>query len=393
MRLIYCALDQRVPGTVGGATHVLAVAEGLARCGHDVHVLAGEGPGGFPSSLPPASTGSVRWHALRAPGGRPHLRLLRARAVAALARRLRADAVIERYHNFGGEGVLAARALGALAVLEVNAPVIDHPGSRKTLVDRALLVEPMRRWRDYQCRRADLIVTPSVRILPPWVPAERILEIEWGADTDRFHPAARGAVPFERRQAETVALFAGAFRAWHGAHHLASAVAQLERQGVSGLHAVFVGDGPEMARTRAAAAPLARATFTGALSHDAMPACLASADLGVAPFDVGAHAPLQIDFYWSPLKVFEYMAAGLPVVAPRLPRLARLVDDGREGLLYDAADPSGLAGALRSGLDPDRRRSLGASARARAERDYSWRAHCEHLSEAMMRAMAARGRR
>ena len=68
---------------------------------------------------------------------------------------------MERYFNFGGEGMRAAARLGALAVLEVNAPVIDYPGSPKRLLDRALLVEPMRRWRDWQCRTADVIVSPS----------------------------------------------------------------------------------------------------------------------------------------------------------------------------------------------------------------------------------------
>ena len=33
------------------------------------------------------------------------------------------------------------------------------------------------------------------------------------------------------------------------------------------------------------------------------------------------------------------MAAGLPVVAPRIERLTNIVSDGREGVLYDAADP------------------------------------------------------
>ena len=41
-----------------------------------------------------------------------------------------------------------------------------------------------------------------------------------------------------------------------------------------------------------------------------LPACLAAADIGVAPFDTAAHAPLSLAFYWSPLKVFEYMAGG-----------------------------------------------------------------------------------
>ena len=92
---------------------------------------------------------------------RPQLRLLTTVRVRDIARQLRPDVVIERYYNFGGEGMLAARAVGALAVLEVNAPVIDYPGSAKVWLDRALVVAPMRRWREWQCAAADLIVTPD----------------------------------------------------------------------------------------------------------------------------------------------------------------------------------------------------------------------------------------
>ena len=91
---------------------------------------------------------------------------MRLRRVEALARELRADVVIERYYNFGGEGVWAAARTGALAVLEVNAPIIDHPGSLKRWIDRALVLEPMRRWREWQCRHTNLFVTPSTNILP-----------------------------------------------------------------------------------------------------------------------------------------------------------------------------------------------------------------------------------
>ena len=360
---------------------------GPAPLGSGVEVPRGEGGGGFPP-VQATCAGRLRWHRLAAPFERPHLRLLRAAAVRRHAVDLAPDAIIERYHNFGGEGMLAAATVGAVAVLEVNAPVVDHPGSRKALLDRTLLVRPMQRWRERLCGLADLLVTPSARILPPGVAPSRVLEVEWGADTDRFRPGARGPVPFERRPGETVVIFAGAFRAWHGAPLLAEAVAKLERDGVCGVHAVFVGDGPERPRAEAAAASLGRVTFAGALPYDAMPACLAAADIGVAPFDAAAHPPLQIDFYWSPLKVFEYMAAGLPVVAPRLPRLAALVEDGRDGLLYDPARADGLAEALRALLgNPERRQAKGRAARAHVERAYSWRAHFEQISPAITRLL------
>ena len=299
----------------------------------------------------------------------------------ALATALRPDVVIERYHNFGGEGLLAARAVGARTVLEVNAPVVDYPGSPKRTVDRLLVAEPMRRWREWQCRAADLIVTTDRAILPPDTPAAKVIETEWGADTVRFHPGAVGPVPFARQPGELIAVFAGAFRAWHGVGHLVDAMAALERRG-SPWRAVLIGDGPERAglEARVAAERLTRVAFTGSLPYDAMPAALAAADVGVAPFDPDAHAPLRRGFYWSPLKVFEYMASGLPVVAPALPRLRAILGgrggEGEAGVLYDGAAPGALAAALDTMADADRRRRLGAAARARAEQHFSWAAHC-----------------
>ena len=103
-----------------------------------------------------------------------------------------------------------------------------------------------------------------------------------------------------------------------------------------------------------------------------------------APFDLSAHKPLALGFYWSPLKIFEYMAAGLPIVAPAADRIPKLVEGGVEGLLYQPASPvTGLADALERLTDVKLRTRLGAAARERAVRDYSWRAHCEALERAI----------
>ena len=283
----------------------------------------------------------------------------------------------------------AARVLRVPYVLEVNAPIVDYAGSPKRMIDRALLLEPMRRWRARQCAAASLIVTPSAAILPSSVDRMRILEIEWGADTERFHPDAGGPVPFERRPGDVLAVFAGAFRRWHGAVNLVEAIRTLRARSRKDISAVMIGDGPELATVRQAAAGIDGVTFTGAVSHDLMPACLAAADIGVAPFDVSAHAPLALDFYWSPLKIFEYMATGLPVVAPDIPRLRRIVANGKQGLLYDAATPEGLASALERLADNGQlRASLGTAARDRAIGEFGWDVHCRKLDEALRRCVS-----
>jgi glycosyltransferase involved in cell wall biosynthesis len=377
MKILYCAIDQTVPGTTGGSVHVTAVAEGLAALGHDVYVLVTPGDRPFP-------TDAVHWIPMAPPFGAKQLRWLRTNQVRDVVESVRPDVVIERYYNFGGEGITAARAVGARTVLEVNAPVVDYPGSMKARIDKALLVAPMRRWRERICETADLIVTPNAAILPPGTPASKIVRLEWGADTDRFQPHPPGRAPFER-PGTTVAIFAGAFRSWHGAIALARAMRTLRSRGRTDIGAVFVGDGPELPAVTREAAGLPNVVIVGALPHDEMPACLAAADVGVAPFDVGAHRPLSLGFYWSPLKIFEYMAAGLPVVAPAVDRIPSLVEHNREGLLYDPAEPDALAAAVERLSDAAWRRALGGAARERAVREYSWKAHCAALDAALRR--------
>jgi len=375
VRILYSATDQVVPGDLGGSVHVRAVAEGLARLGHEVHVAV--------RIAAPLPSGGLFWHPVAPPLASARLRLLCSGALMRLAREIQPDVVMERYHNFGGEGVLAARRTHVPLVLEVNAPVIDYPGSAKHVLDRALIVEPMRRWREWQCRRADLFVTPMARILPAWVPAARILEIEWGADTERFRPDVTGPVPFPQRPGQIIVVFAGAFRPWHGAVQIVRALRILRARGRNEFTAVMIGAGPELPRVRTEADGLDNVLFAGAVPHDRMPACLAAADIGVAPFDVEAHRQLRLGFYWSPLKVFEYMAAGLPVVAPNVDRLQHIVRHDCEGLLYDAARPDSLADALEQLVNPGRRMALGLAARTRIEAEFSWTAHCRQLERAL----------
>jgi glycosyltransferase involved in cell wall biosynthesis len=117
-----------------------------------------------------------------------------------------------------------------------------------------------------------------------------------------------------------------------------------------------------------------------------MPALVASADVGVAPYDTARLGQLALGFYWSPLKIFEYMACGLPTVTiPKAP-LTGIVREDREGLHAREGDPAALAEAIVAlAGDPARRARLGESARARVVERYSWARHCEQLEAILSR--------
>ncbi|RRR70107.1 MAG: glycosyltransferase, partial [Candidatus Viridilinea halotolerans] len=176
-------------------------------------------------------------------------------------------------------------------------------------------------------------------------------------------------------------VFMGSFRAWHGVTDFVRAALLLLKQGRN-VHFTLIGDGPERGAAQDLAAPFAHAfTFTGAVPYDAIPALLAAADVGVAPFNTASHPALRAaGFFWSPLKIYEYMAAGLPVVTAAIPPLDTVIRDGQEGLLYREGHVVGLAAALTRLLDdPARALAYGQAARERVVTHYSWQHHCAEL--------------
>jgi len=378
VRILYVASDQVVPGRTGGSVHVYEVARGLAARGHDVHAVIGADGG-------PAreQTAGVTWHRVR---WRPAHRLFRFRAapaVDALATETAPQVVMERYYNFGGEGIRVAARRGVPSLLEVNSPVVDHPGSLKALLDACLVVRPMRRYRDGLVRRAAALVAPLPEIVPEWA-RSKTETVTWGANVDDFHPRRRSAETRRKLgipEGALAVLFSGSFRPWHGVAILEEAARALNHR--EDLYFVLAGG------SQAGPGEGYRGRRLGTVPYEGMPDVVAACDVGVAPYDTARLRQLRLGFYWSPLKIFEYMASGLPVITIPRPPLTEIVRAGEEGLHVAEQDPAALAEALCSlAGDARRRAAMGAKGRARVVERYSWSRHCEHLERVLARIAA-----
>ncbi len=171
-----------------------------------------------------------------------------------------------------------------------------------------------------------------------------------------------------RRGGELVLVYAGGFIAGRGLENLIAAVRMLP---VTRL--VMIGWGPLDGELRALAerwGMTERVTFLGPVDPDDVVAVTAGGDVGLAPYlPVGLNNVLA-----APNKLFEYLHAGLAVAASDLPDIRRIVTENEVGELFDAADPSSIAAAVRRVTAfPDRLRKLRASAAAAAGR-FTWEA-------------------
>ncbi len=120
--------------------------------------------------------------------------------------------------------------------------------------------------------------------------------------------------------------------------------------------------------------------YTGQVHPDRVPAALAALDVAAMPFPWTEH----FAWYASPIKLFEYMAAGCAIVASDLPSTGEVVHDGVTALLVPPSEVDALTAAIaRLRADPVLRGSLGAAARDRVLAEYTWDARARRILAAL----------
>jgi glycosyltransferase involved in cell wall biosynthesis len=390
MRVLYICADPGIPywGIKGASIHVRSFTNALAAAGHEVHVVVARLGSPDGAGSPPVAVTEIPMEdeAFYEPPPDATLNestlLYEARQFAQnralqdvvndLLARGDFNLICERYALFSIAGRESARWHNLPFVLEVNAPLVEEAQQHRHLV-----LHPLARSIErYLFSAADCIVPVSAPLgdyVRSTVPGANVVPIPNGVLLENFELAGEAESwrnEWTAGDKDAFVLgFVGSLKPWHGIEILLQSFAEIHAHDAKSRLAI-VGGGPERTTIEGFVAEhgLEQSVFlTGPISHEHIPGILGGMDVLVAPY------PAMDSFYFSPLKLFEYMAAGKPIVASAIGQIHEIIQDGVSGLLIPPGDANALAEqVLRLRHDPSLCDRLGGEARRIAFASHGW---------------------
>lgn len=375
MRILY---HHRTASRDGQSTHIEEMVRALREAGHEVIVV---GP-----RVAEATRAGARPHAIaRLKRALPRVlyelmelgySVVAYRRLASAIRKHRPHAIYERYNLFLLAGVWARARFRVPLVLEVNSP-----NSLERQQYGGLVLRRIASWTErYVWRHADGLL-PITEVMAgligeAGVPRERMVVVSNGVNERDYAslPSADEAKARLGLDGRLVIGFTGFVREWDQLERIVRWLAK--RSAAGAPHLLIVGDGPAREGAEACARELGvanRVTFTGVVPRKQVPALAAA-------FDIALQTALVP--YASPLCLFEYLALGKAIVAPRQPNHEEILCDDVDALLYDPADPNGIEAALDALCDDAvlRHRLAQRAAHVIAERQLTWAHHARRVT-------------
>ena len=369
--------------------HIAEIQRAFRGLGHDVVEVALVPAGGATGvrKEPGAMVRAVSRAAAAVPGAGYEILELGGNAVTAsklvlAIRAAKPDLVYERYSLHNAAGAIATKMAGVPLVLEVNSPLAEERAAHGGLKFPRVAAKLERAiWR-----AATSIVTVSTPLADVLVAAgvdrSRILVLPNAVRREMMTAGAGGAAIRTKhgfRSADVVFGFTGWFRPWHGLEQFLEAFADYGLSAM-GARVLLVGEGQalpalkDIVKRRGLGDSVA---FTGAVGRDAIADHIAAFDVALQP-----HATR----YASPMKIFEYLALGKPVIAASTPAIGEILTDGVDSILFQPGDTVGLVDGVRTLLrNRDLRARMSHDARATVRlRGFFWdenaRRTLEHLA-------------
>lgn len=310
----------------------------------------------------------VRVRALHAPARNRLERMLR-RPEAAYRAALDVDAELYHFHDpeFLPYGVRLARA-GRLVVYDAHEDVAVQMRHKDWIHARARarVAQAAARLEAACAGHIDAVVSPSASALDRLRPRQPRAVLV--ANYPRLE-AVPAPAPWEQRL--RAACYVGAITRVRGAHELVDAMAHVDAD----LYLAGAMWPPALRDELEQSAGWPHVRYLGRVDHERVTEVLARAKVGVIPLH--PH-PAYRDAL--PVKLFEYLAAGLPVISIDVPRWREVLDAHSCGVCVPFGSPRALGAAIGELLDDDEgARAMGARGRSAVEAHYSWRSQADAL--------------
>jgi len=375
MKILYLSLDERtaIDQTSGGVTHILSVIEAMRKLGHEVELVAAT------SAREGTVVGSFtgRWSIVKSVVP-PRLWVLardiydtahdskNVERVERVIDDFRPDAIYERNSYLHHAGAEAARRKSVPYFLEINAPISEE---RRELFGAPLGWYHDRRELERARFANGIVVVSGVlrdMLVKKGIGSEKVAVFPNAIDPERFVDCAeKGRVLREKIGAKgPVVGFVGSIAAFHGVARLIEAAAEI-RPDFPDILVWIVGTGASLGDLKALAAKLElenNVRFEGRVPADEVPAYAAAFDIGMLPGTA---------YYTSPIKLFEYGAAGAPTIAPRTPAVREVLEDGVHAVLTDSKEE--LAEAIKFLLNnPAEREKLARNLHRKVMTEHTW---------------------
>ncbi len=294
------------------------------------------------------------------------------------------DMIYERYAFFHFAGAWIAKQ-GIPFFLEINF-TCDTPLYRK----RSFFIRPIqKKIEEMIFARADGLIVVSQglkeQLIKKGIAPDKIVVTPNAVDETFLVETHSGETIRQQLQlvGKKVVGFVGGFYPWHGLDLLIAVLPDIARK-VPHVALLLIGDGPLQKVIKEEVHRIGMdgfVVFTGQIPHEALPQYIAAFDLGVMP---------DSNDYGSPMKIYEYMAMGKPVVAPKLPPLEEGIIDDETGLLFPPKDRKGLAAAIVTLLcDQGRCRAMGEAARQHVKRNHTWKRNAEIVLDLLQKTKRA----
>lgn len=319
------------------------------------------------------------------PGVRRSDRVRRLRTVATMLWRRRKD--FDAWHVHDPELLVLCAPLRLLIARRVRLVYDVHEDYAAAVLSREWIPRPLRRTVSLITRWTERLLSSTVTMIvaaTPTIAAQftasdrRAVLVNRNFPLQAADPASTARHPGvpARRPGVSRCVYIGGLTSVRGIREMVDAMRLLDDEAVE-----LVMAGPyESAEFEAAVLAQAPASVTslGPLPFEAMPALLHSSDIGLLCF---LPEPNHVDS--MPTKLFEYLDAGLAVVASDFDAWRPFVTDPDVGVQVDPTDASQIARGVRTLLDdPVRRADMGARGRRLARSSYTWEAEAATLGEA-----------